>query len=129
MLATERAALMLRQAIGSMTGDEKEPRSVMSRNKGHGAVVTGGRSIKHRRWPTAHKDTWPANPDGELGPVTQPHQANKRQRTKRVPKGIKASKAAAPKFAAQRQGPSKSKGPAESSRSSGRNGSTSNSIC
>lgn len=76
-----------------MAGDDKEPRSVMSRNKGHSNVVTGGRSVRHRRWHTAHKGTWPTNPDGSLDPDGESHTA-KRQKTKRIPKdkAIKHSK-------------------------------------
>ena len=68
-----------------MAADDKEPRSVMSRNKGHSNVVTGGRSVRHRRWPTAHKGTWPTNPDDALDPDGESHIA-KRQKTKRVAK-------------------------------------------
>ena len=74
------------QAVGSMAGDDKEPRSVMSRNKGHNNVVTGGRSVRYRRWPTAHKGTWPTNPDDALDPDGEVPQASKRQKTRRVQK-------------------------------------------
>lgn len=57
----------------------------MSRNKGHSNVVTGGRSVRHRRWHNAHKGTWPTNPDDSLDPDGESHSA-KRQKTKRVPK-------------------------------------------
>ena len=71
-----------------MTGEEKEPRSVMSRNKGHGAVVTGGRSIRHKIWaPTAHRKTWPTNPDKDLEPALTEKSSSKRQRIRR---GIRA---------------------------------------
>ena len=70
-----------------MADDDKEPRSVMSRNsKGHNNVVTGGRSVRHRRWPTAHKGTWPTNPDNALDPEGESQHVSKRQKTKRVPK-------------------------------------------
>ena len=75
-----------------MASDDKEPRSTMSRSKGHGQVVTGGRSIKYRRWPTSHKETWPVNPESEAKTENEPSPANKRRKTLRVPKGSSIDK-------------------------------------
>ena len=73
-----------------MGTNDKEPRSVMSRGKGDSQVVHGARSIKHHRWTSGHRGTWPAGtnledflePGAEHGLV----QANKRRKTKRVSK-------------------------------------------
>ena len=84
-----------------MASDDREPRSVMSRNpKGHNHVVTGGRSVRHRRWPSTHKSTWPMNPVEALDTDGDPHHVSKRQKTKRVVKDKSTkhpkSKSAAP---------------------------------
>lgn len=34
----------------------------MSRGKGEAQVVHGARMVKHRRWSSPHRGTWPANP-------------------------------------------------------------------
>ncbi|MCJ1455048.1 hypothetical protein MMC28_005402, partial [Mycoblastus sanguinarius] len=58
----------------------------MSRNKGDSQVVNGGRVVKHRRWTSAHRGTWPANPDEPIDAESEPHPAAKRQKTKRAQK-------------------------------------------
>ena len=69
-----------------MGTDDKEPRSVMSRGRGDSQVVHGARLIKHHRWTSGSRGTWPADaklenfldPDLELTP------AAKRRRTIRA---------------------------------------------
>lgn len=68
-----------------MAGEDKEPRSVMSRNKGYNQVVTGGRSVRHHRWT---RGTWPANPDEKHDTDSEPLPEAKRQKTKRVSRRI-----------------------------------------
>ena len=73
-----------------MGTNDKEPRSVMSRGKGNSQVVHGARSIKHHRWTSGHRGTWPAGtklddflePSGDHELVS----ANKRRKTKRASK-------------------------------------------
>ena len=73
-----------------MGTNDKEPRSVMSRGKGDSQVVHGARSIKHHRWTSGHRGTWPAGTNLEdfLDPSAQhgSTQANKRRKTKRASK-------------------------------------------
>ena len=69
-----------------MATNDKEPRSVMSRNRGDNQVVSGARRVKHRQFPAVHRDTWPANPDESLGPSLDAQAAPKSTRTKRIPK-------------------------------------------
>ena len=73
-----------------MGTNDKEPRSVMSRGKGDSQVVHGARSIKHHRWTSGSRGTWPAGMKLEdfLEPNTDvdPTPAIKRQRTKRASK-------------------------------------------
>ena len=61
----------------------------MSRGKGDGHVVHGARMVKHRRWTSPHRGTWPAatpgagdshDPGQDAQPVTKRH---KRPRTVR----------------------------------------------
>ena len=76
-----------------MGTSDKEPRSVMSRGKGDSQVVHGARSIKHHRWTSGHRGTWPAgatmedflepSADHDLVPLVP---ANKRRKTKRASK-------------------------------------------
>ncbi|KAI4114712.1 MAG: hypothetical protein LQ345_004553 [Seirophora villosa] len=71
-------------AMASMSSEESKPRSVMSRSKDSGKVVSGGRSIKYRRvtsWPPGHHSGWPTI--AEASP--SPEQPAKRQKRKRVP--------------------------------------------
>ena len=73
-----------------MGTNDKEPRSVMSRGKGDSQVVHGARSIKHHRWTSGHRGTWPAGTNLEdfLEPSAE-HAlvpANKRRKTKRASK-------------------------------------------
>lgn len=58
----------------------------MSRGKGDGHVVHGARMVKHHRWTSSHRGTWPANPEDsrESEPDTQP--VSKRQKRQRVVK-------------------------------------------
>ncbi len=66
-----------------MSSSDSKPKSLMSRNKGDGQVITGGRSIKHHRVnPTLHHSTWPANPveDPDIAP------AAKRAKKHRLPR-------------------------------------------
>ena len=69
-----------------MGTDDRDPRSVMSRGKGDGQVVHGARMIKHRRWTSPHRATWPAGPGDphESGIDAQP--AMKRQKRPRAVK-------------------------------------------
>ena len=78
-----------------MSTNDREPRSVMSRGKGDSHVVHGARMIKHRRWSSPHRGTWPVNPDEHRDPDPSPPPPSKRQRTKRVIKETK-EKAFAP---------------------------------
>ena len=78
-----------------MSTNDKEPRSVMSRGKGDGHVVHGARMVKHRRWSSPHRGTWPVNPDEHRESDPSPPPPSKRQRTKRVIKDTK-EKALAP---------------------------------
>lgn len=67
-----------------MSSEESKPRSVMSRSKESGKVVSGGRSLKYRRvtsWPPGHHSGWPTT--AEASP--SPEQPSKRQKRKRVP--------------------------------------------
>ncbi|KAL8968210.1 MAG: hypothetical protein Q9197_004999, partial [Variospora fuerteventurae] len=71
-------------AMASMSSEESKPRSVMSRSKESGRVVSGGRSLKYRRvtsWPPGHHSGWPTT--AEASP--SPEQPTKRQKRKRVP--------------------------------------------
>lgn len=71
-----------------MGTNDKDPRSVMSRGKGDSQVVHGARLIKHHRWTSGSRGTWPADakledflePDTELDPTA------KRRKTKRASK-------------------------------------------
>ena len=71
-----------------MGTNDKEPRSVMSRGKGDSQVVHGARVIKHHRWSSGSRGTWPADAklenflDGD--PESSP--AAKRRKTKRASK-------------------------------------------
>ncbi|KAI4142237.1 MAG: hypothetical protein LQ341_003269 [Variospora aurantia] len=70
--------------MASMSSEESKPRSVMSRSKESGRVVSGGRSLKYRRvtsWPPGHHSGWPTT--AEASP--SPEQPTKRQKRKRVP--------------------------------------------
>ena len=73
-----------------MGTNDKEPRSVMSRGKGDSQVVHGARSIKHHRWTSGHRGTWPA--DMKLEDFIEPSDerdmtpAYKRRKTKRAAK-------------------------------------------
>lgn len=69
-----------------MSTNDREPRSVMSRGKGDGHVVHGARMVKHHRWTSPHRGTWPANP-ADLRPSEVDHQPPpKRQKKPRVVK-------------------------------------------
>ena len=70
-----------------MGTNDKEPRSVMSRGKGDNQVVHGARVIRHHRWTSGSRGTWPADanletflPEVELG------QAAKRRKAKHASK-------------------------------------------
>ncbi|KAL9637411.1 MAG: hypothetical protein Q9164_002197 [Protoblastenia rupestris] len=80
-------------AVASMATDDKEPRSVMSRNKGDSQVVSGARRVKHRQFPSVHRGTWPANHDESLGSNYDNRPTAKSTKTKRIVK----DKAAKPK--------------------------------
>lgn len=69
-----------------MSDEDKDPRSTMSRSKGDGKVMSGGRKIKyHHSFPSVHRDTWPTNPDDFLDPpATKP--TTQSTKKKRVPK-------------------------------------------
>lgn len=69
-----------------MSTNDREPRSVMSRGKGDGQVVHGARVVKHHRWSSPHRGTWPANPadNREFEPDRQA--PSKRQKR---PRGVK----------------------------------------
>lgn len=77
-------------AVASMGTNDKEPRSVMSRGKGDSQVVHGARLIKHHRWTSGSRGTWPADakledfldPDAD----TEMTPAAKRRKTKRASK-------------------------------------------
>ena len=71
-----------------MGTNDKEPRSVMSRGKGDSGVVHGARLIKHHRWTSGSRGTWPADAKIENFLGTDPDQtpASKRRRTKRPSK-------------------------------------------
>ncbi|KAL8995834.1 MAG: hypothetical protein Q9188_006716 [Gyalolechia gomerana] len=75
-------------AMASMSSEESKPRSVMSRSKDSGRVVSGGRSIKYRRvtsWPPGHHSGWPVTAEAS----SSPEQPAKRQKRKRVvPSGL-----------------------------------------
>ncbi|KAL9100660.1 MAG: hypothetical protein Q9163_003987 [Psora crenata] len=73
-------------AVASMATDDKEPRSVMSRNKGDNQIVSGGRRVRYRHFPSVHRGTWPANPDNSPGPDPEPQSAVKPTKTKRIAK-------------------------------------------
>ena len=71
------------QAVASMSSSDHRPKSLMSRNRGDGQVITGGRSLRHHRGnPSFHHSTWVANPVDELdaGP------AAKRAKKNRIPR-------------------------------------------
>ena len=73
-----------------MGTNDREPRSVMSRGKGDGQVVHGARCIKHHRWSSGHRGTWPAGAKLEhfIDP-SDDHElisATKRRKTKRASK-------------------------------------------
>ena len=66
-----------------MSSSDNKPKSLMSRNKGDGQVITGGRSVKHHRVnPSLHHSTWPANPVEDLDAAP----AAKRVKKNRVPR-------------------------------------------
>ena len=67
-----------------MGTNDKEPRSVMSRGKGDNSVVHGARLIKHHRWNSGSRGTWPADAKIENFLAADPDQtpASKRRRTK-----------------------------------------------
>lgn len=73
-----------------MGTNDKEPRSVMSRGKGDSQIVHGARLIKHRRWTSGSRGTWPADAkienfmDPDRDPELSP--AAKRRKTKRASK-------------------------------------------
>ena len=70
-----------------MATDDKEPRSVMSRGKGDGHVVHGARMVKHRRWTSPHRGTWPAaTPSNSHGPGQDVQPASKRHKRPRTVK-------------------------------------------
>ena len=73
----------LQQAVASMSTNDKEPRSVMSRGKGDGHVVNGARTVKFHRYTTPHRGTWPVNPDENRDSDPDPPPPSKRQKTKR----------------------------------------------
>jgi hypothetical protein len=71
--------------VASMATDDREPRSVMSRGKGDGRVVDGGRMVKHRRWSSPHRGTWPANPaDSHEGELDRQHSFKRQKRPRTV---------------------------------------------
>ena len=76
------------QAVASMGTNDKEPRSVMSRGKGDSQVVHGARVIKHHRWRSGSRGTWPADAKLENLLDTEPEwtPAAKRRKTKRASK-------------------------------------------
>ena len=66
-----------------MSSSDHKPKSLMSRNRGDGQVITGGRSLKHHRGnPSLHHSTWVANPVDELDAAP----AAKRIKKNRIPK-------------------------------------------
>ena len=69
-----------------MATDDKDPRSVMSRNQGDSQVVSGARRLKHRSFIPVHRETWPANPDEALSPKSESQPSAKSTKTKRIPK-------------------------------------------
>lgn len=71
-----------------MGTNDKEPRSVMSRGKGDSQVVHGARVIKHHRWSSGTRGTWPADAKLEtfLDAETEWNPAAKRRKTKRASK-------------------------------------------
>ncbi|KAL6719487.1 hypothetical protein ACLMJK_003727 [Lecanora helva] len=72
-------------AVASMATDDKEPRSVMSRGKGNGHIVHGARMVKHRRWTSTHRGTWPAaSPGDSAGPEPDASSTSKRKRPRVV---------------------------------------------
>ena len=72
-----------------MATNDKEPRSVMSRGKGNGQVIHGARMVKHRRWTSPQRGTWPVKPDERHDSDRDPSPPTKRQKTKRVLKDTK----------------------------------------
>ena len=74
------------QAVASMASDDKEPRSVMSRGKSDGQVVHGARMVRHRRWTSPHRATWPAPPEESRPSESEVQPAPKRQRKPRAAK-------------------------------------------
>lgn len=75
-------------AVASMGTNDKEPRSVMSRGKGDSQVVHGARLIKHHRWTSGSRGTWPVDAKLEdfVDPDTERTPATKRRKTKRASK-------------------------------------------
>lgn len=71
-----------------MGTSDKEPRSVMSRGKGDSQVVTGARLVKHRRWTSGSRGTWPADVKLEefQDPDPESTLAAKRRKGKRASK-------------------------------------------
>ena len=73
-----------------MGTNDKEPRSVMSRGKGDSQVVHGARLIKHNRWTSGSRGTWPpgAKLESFLDPDPDPDwtPSTKRRKTKRASK-------------------------------------------
>ena len=71
-----------------MGTNDKQPRSVMSRGKGDNQVVHGARLIKHHRWTSGSRGTWPADAKIENLTEADPEfvQASKRRKTKRPSK-------------------------------------------
>lgn len=67
----------------------------MSRGNGDAKVVHGARVIKHRRWTSAHRGTWPAGEDRSHDSDHDDPPVAKRQKTKRPSKErvVKPSKA------------------------------------
>ena len=75
-----------KKAVASMATDDREPRSVMSRGKGDGQVIHGARMVKHRRWTSPHRATWPPLPDEARESELDVPPASKRQKRPRVVK-------------------------------------------
>lgn len=66
-----------------MATNDRDPRSVMSRGKGDGHVVNGGRMVKHHRWTSManHRETWPENPDEAIVPARPAARRQRKTRT------------------------------------------------
>ena len=57
----------------------------MSRNKGDGQVITGGRSIRHHRVnPSLHHTQWPANPAEDIDSAPAAKRAKKHRIARKV---------------------------------------------